>query len=137
MPDRYEIVDRGVRTGRWALHRIDDDPEWGFDKMVGTFDTKVRAQRALQQIEDHENRNFAEYFYAKKLFYEHTILDQGTIAKHLYKLWRAIGGNMTIDAKRDILTAQLVMLAYVVHEYELVIDDLEEDRAIILAGEDW
>ena len=141
MADRYEIRKRLKCGDPWSLHRIDDDAEndgeFAFDKLIGTFEKKAYAESALEQIKDHENMNFAEWFYVQRLFYKNDTLDQGTIAKHLYKLWRAIGGHLSVDTKRDIMTAQAVMLTYVMSEYAEKIDDIEMAHAQQQAGASW
>ena len=139
MPDRYDTVrnDTFKSLGKWKLTRTDEEPEFGFVKDVGFFDLKSEAKRALEQIKDHENMNFAEWFYVQRLFYKNDTLDQGIIAKHLYKLWRAIGGHLTVDAKRDVMMQQAVMLTYVMHEYEEKIEDIEMAHAQQQAGASW
>lgn len=138
MPDRYEIRKlSGMRPFRWALHRIDDDPEFGFDKVVGMFEHKPTAEWALAQIKANPDMNFAEWFFTRQAIYSNETLEIGAMYKHCYKIWRAFSGHYSVEQVREQMTGVLMMLRYVVERYEDRIDDLELTMAIQQAGEAW
>lgn len=134
MTDRYEI--RGKRL-RWTLHRIDDDPEFGFDKQIGVFGLKDDAQAALDAIREHPDMNFAEWFYGKSVFAKNDVVDRDYIALSLYSRWRDIGAHLTVGAKIDFMDKLAHLLYTVAGNYETKMEAIEMEAAIEEAGADW
>jgi hypothetical protein len=134
MADRYEI--RGKRL-RWTLHRIDDDPEFGFDEQIGVFGLKSDAQAALDAIKKHPDMDFSEWFYGKSIFAENDVVNREYIAASLYARWRDIGTHMHVYAKRDFMDKIAHLLYAVAADYSNKIEDIEMTHAQQQAGAAW
>jgi len=112
MPDTYEIRNNG--TQGWKLVRRFECCEEGVyhDKYIGIFDTVKGAEKAKRQIETHHDMNYAEWFYPRAQFVDDPKIDQNIMDNHFYGIWRKIGGNLSIDQKRELLTDIATAVAY-------------------------
>lgn len=137
MPDRYEIRRRKDTEFRWELHRTDDDEDFGFTKFVGLFRRGKDLNKALRSIRAHSDMNFAEWFFTQIMVRENDLLEEDVMERHYYKLWKTLGGHLTVDAKRKMMGDIALMQCYVMARYEDRIEDIEEAWACEQAGDSW
>lgn len=128
MKDYYTLDKTGILPWRWQLTRhctAEYDSPSLFQKLVGLFRVKKDAEAALERIQAHKDRDFAEWFYVKEQFYAHEYLDIKIMERHFYKLWQALETHYEISRKREILDDFLLVVGYTSMMYEDVIDDMQ------------
>lgn len=141
--DRYDIRKNDQFTALtayplWEVIRIDDDPDFGFTKTIGYFNTKSKAQQAVKLIQKHKCMNFAEWYYTKIEFYDNPVINHDLLIENLYEIWKTIGANLTIDRKKKLMEEiKDTMVESIINQYEEKLREANDLYEMSVAGDNW